>query len=165
MLLFSLLIRATLCGTFGSYVHNVMLCVCVCFADIFLPGAYPRSLEPATAYQHLHYPYNMAIAKGSSFEGEGSVTKKPRTVFTPKQLLYLEEEFSGNQFPNMEQRKKIAKTLDLTQQHIQVCVSPLCMLHLSAFLSFPLCFSFSMVRHFSCASRGVSITPFSDCVY
>ena len=65
----------------------------------------------------------MAIAKGSrSFDGEGGVAKKPRTVFTPRQLLHLEEEFVKNQFPNMEQRKKIAKTLDLTQQHIQVCV-------------------------------------------
>ena len=93
-------------------------------ADIFLPGAYPRQLESPTSYhQHIHYPYTMAIAKGSrSFDGEGGVAKKPRTVFTPRQLLHLEEEFVKNQFPNMEQRKKIAKTLDLTQQHIQVCV-------------------------------------------
>ncbi|CAI8041317.1 Homeobox protein goosecoid-2, partial [Geodia barretti] len=93
-------------------------------ADIFLPGAYPRALEPATVYHTLHWPYTMAIAKGSSFEGgEGAAasSKKPRTIFTPKQLLYLEEEFAKNQFPNMETRKKMAKTLDLTQQHIQVC--------------------------------------------
>ena len=66
----------------------------------------------------------MASAKGStsSYDGEIGVSKKPRTVFSPKQLLYLEEEFLKNQFPNMEQRKKIAKTLDLTQQHIQVCL-------------------------------------------
>ena len=87
--------------------------------DIFLPGAYPRPLDP-TAYP-LPYPYNMAIAKGSSFDSEsGSALKKPRTVFSPKQLLHLEEEFVKNQFPNMEQRKQIAKDLDLTQQHIQV---------------------------------------------
>ena len=65
----------------------------------------------------------MAIAKGSSFDSDnGSAIKKPRTVFTPKQLLHLEEEFVKNQFPNMEQRKQIAKDLDLTQQHIQVGV-------------------------------------------
>ena len=62
----------------------------------------------------------MAIAKGSGLDAEGGVAKKPRTVFTPKQLLHLEEEFVKTQFPNMEQRRKIAKDLDLTQQHIQV---------------------------------------------
>lgn len=60
------------------------------------------------------------MAKGNGFEAEGGIAKKPRTVFTPKQLLHLEEEFLKNQFPNMEQRKRIAKELDLTQQHIQV---------------------------------------------
>ena len=63
------------------------------------------------------------MAKGSGFEADGGVVKKPRTVFTPKQLLHLEEEFLKNQFPNMDQRKQIAKDLDLTQQHIQVGLS------------------------------------------
>ena len=31
-----------------------------------------------------------------------------------------------NQFPNMEQRKQIAKDLDLTQQHIQVGMMIFC---------------------------------------
>lgn len=65
----------------------------------------------------------MAVAKGSGLDSEGGVVKKPRTVFTPKQLLHLEEEFAKNQFPSMEQRKQIAKDLDLTQQHIQVSLS------------------------------------------
>ena len=80
-------------------------------ADFHLSGPYTRPI----------LPYGMAITKGSSPDApEGGVVKKPRTVFTPKQLLYLEEEFLKNQFPNMEQRRNIAKALDLTQQHIQV---------------------------------------------
>lgn len=90
--------------------------------DLYLSGAYPRPLDPS-AYP-LHYPYNMAAAaKGNGLDSEGGSVKKPRTVFTPKQLLHLEEEFVKNQFPSMEQRKQIAKDLDLTQQHIQVRTS------------------------------------------
>lgn len=65
----------------------------------------------------------MAAAKGNGLDSEGGTVKKPRTVFTPKQLLHLEEEFVKNQFPSMEQRKQIAKDLDLTQQHIQVSLN------------------------------------------
>ena len=107
----------------GFFLHSLLKKVLYIHTlpDIFLPGSYTRQIDPTT-YHPLHYPYNMAIAKGSSFEAEGGAIKKPRTVFAPKQLLHLEEEFVKNQFPNMEQRKQIAKDLDLTQQHIQVCL-------------------------------------------
>ena len=90
-------------------------------ADLHLSGPYTRSLSGALESCYPLLPYGMAIAKGSSPDApEGGVVKKPRTVFTPKQLLHLEEEFLKNQFPNVEQTKKIAKALDLTQQCIKV---------------------------------------------
>ena len=106
----------------------IVACAITCLASVLvlaeflLPGAYPRQLIghlDVSGYP-VDYPYGMAIAKGSSLDAEGGVAKKPRTVFTPKQLLHLEEQFVKTQFPNMEQRRKIAKDLDLTQQHIQV---------------------------------------------
>ena len=116
-------------NTLGMCVSTLLVSDCIFYAvcpylfsfvDIFLSGAYTRPLDPFI-YHSLHYPYyKMANSKGSSFESDSSVLKKPRTVFTPKQLLHLEEEFVKNPFPNMEQRKLIAKDLDLTQQHIQV---------------------------------------------
>ena len=58
----------------------------------------------------------------SSSQGESSELKKAarRTVFTPQQLYYLEERFVENQFPDADQREKIATHLNLTSQHIQV---------------------------------------------
>ena len=92
-------------------------------SDFHLSAPYTRPLSGTLESCYPLLPYGMAISKGSPPDTtEGSVTKKPRTVFSPKQLLYLEEEFLKNQFPNMEHRKKIAKHLDLTQQHIQVRV-------------------------------------------
>ena len=93
-------------------------------SDFLLSGPYSRPLSGPLDSCYPLLPYGMAIAKGSSLEApESSSVKKPRTVFTPKQLLHLEEEFLKNQFPNMEQRRQIAKALDLTQQHIQVSKS------------------------------------------
>ena len=59
----------------------------------------------------------------SSSQGESSELKKAaarRTVFTPQQLYYLEERFVENQFPDADQRERIASHLNLTSQHIQV---------------------------------------------
>ena len=43
-----------------------------------------------------------------------------RTTFTPRQLYYLEEKFVENQFPDADQRERIASHIDLTTHHIQV---------------------------------------------
>ena len=43
-----------------------------------------------------------------------------RTTFTPQQLYYLEEKFVQNQFPDADQREKIAGEINLTMHHIQV---------------------------------------------
>ena len=57
-----------------------------------------------------------------SSQEEGSELKRAvrRTVFTPQQLYYLEEKFVENQFPDADQRERIASHLNLTLQHIQV---------------------------------------------
>ena len=58
----------------------------------------------------------------SSSQAESSELKKAarRTVFTPQQLYYLEERFVENQFPDADQRERIATHLNLTSQHVQV---------------------------------------------
>ena len=59
----------------------------------------------------------------SSSQGESSEPKKAatrRTIFTPQQLYYLEERFVQNQFPDADQRERIASHLNLTSQHVQV---------------------------------------------
>ena len=50
----------------------------------------------------------------------GSTCKKPRTQFTPKQLIYLEDRFAHNMLPTIKDREDMARELDLTQMHIQV---------------------------------------------
>ena len=58
----------------------------------------------------------------SSSSGDGCETKKAsrRTIFTPKQLYYLEEKFLENHFPDADQREAIASHVGLTTQHVQV---------------------------------------------
>ena len=51
---------------------------------------------------------------------DGNTCKKPRTQFTPKQLMYLEDKFAEERFPTLKDREDMAKELDLTQMHIQV---------------------------------------------
>lgn len=46
--------------------------------------------------------------------------KKSRTQFTPQQMLYLEEKYSECAFPKLEEREKMAKHLNLSQQVVQV---------------------------------------------
>lgn len=51
-----------------------------------------------------------------------------RTVFTPQQLYYLEERFVENQFPDTDQRERIASHLNLTPHHVQVYICCRCRL-------------------------------------
>ena len=57
-----------------------------------------------------------------SSSGDDVETKRAsrRTVFTPKQLYYLEEKFVENQFPDVDQRESIASHVGLTVHHVQV---------------------------------------------
>lgn len=45
-----------------------------------------------------------------------------RTIFTPQQLFYLEEKFVEDQFPDAEQRERIASHVNLTSHHVQVII-------------------------------------------
>ena len=57
---------------------------------------------------------------------DGSTCKKPRTQFTPKQLIYLEDRFAENDLPTFKDREDMARELNLTQMHLQVrCLVPL----------------------------------------
>ena len=49
--------------------------------------------------------------------------KTPKTVFTPKQLCYLEEMFYKKQFPDSKEKLQIAKHLNLTFRNVQVNIT------------------------------------------
>lgn len=46
--------------------------------------------------------------------------KKPRTIYTPQQICYLEEQFTKEEFPNKGKRKVIADYLNISEHHVQV---------------------------------------------
>ncbi len=46
--------------------------------------------------------------------------KKPRTIYAPQQVCYLEEKFAEQDFPNRTQRKMFAEHLHLSENHVQV---------------------------------------------
>lgn len=46
--------------------------------------------------------------------------KKPRTQYTPHQLLYLQERFLENHFPSIKAKENMAKELELKPYHVQV---------------------------------------------
>ncbi len=57
----------------------------------------------------------------SSQDSSGG-TKNSRTQFSPSQLLHLEQSFSKNPLPTTKRREQIAKKLELSPKHIQVCL-------------------------------------------
>ncbi len=46
--------------------------------------------------------------------------KKPRTIYAPQQVCYLEEKFAEQDFPNRTKRKMFAEYLHLSESHVQV---------------------------------------------
>jgi len=48
------------------------------------------------------------------------MAKKTRTSYTPRQVCYLEEKFTEDDFPSKSKRKDIASFLNLSEHHVQV---------------------------------------------
>lgn len=98
----------------------------------FVPTAPLRwCAQPAAGYLPCPYPVvltpNVWPASASGIRPLESATaltseckrRKPRTVFTSKQLIFLERQFGGNKYLSVADRYFLAQSLGLSEQQVK----------------------------------------------